>query len=82
MILYGNYYLEIPMAKRKFQIGDQVKVIKEMGIKNGEWHGIKIGREGKVIGYADFGTYYPYQVQFRGRTGKNWFNAKELELVN
>ena len=80
MILYGNYYLEIPMAKRKFQIGDQVKVIKEMGIKVGEGHGIKIGREGKIVKYvADYP--YPYQVQFRGRTGKHWFNTKELELV-
>ena len=70
------------MAKRKFQIGDSVRVVKEMGIKNGDGHGVKLGKEGKVIRYADFGTYYPYQVQFRGRTGKEWFSAKELELVN
>jgi len=73
------------MAKRKFQIGDQVKVIKEMGIKVGEGHGIKIGRKGKVVDYQ-IDSNYPYEVKFRKTKKESYpydnFNVKELELVN
>jgi hypothetical protein len=66
------------MAKRKFQIGDRVKVVKKTGVG----YGVKIGREGIVINYHVNYFPYPYQVQFHGQIGKQWFNAKELELVN
>ena len=69
------------MAKRKFKIGDRVKVVKETGIKSNKGHGVKIGREGKVV-ECDISCNYLYQVQFRGRIGKKWFITKELELIN
>jgi uncharacterized Zn ribbon protein len=66
------------MAKRKFQIGDRVQVVKDMCI-DGNNHGIKLGRKGKI---TNIDTYKQYSYGVQLRNGDEiYFNAKELELV-
>ena len=69
---------------RKFQVGDKVKVIKNMCI-GGDYHNRKLGSKGKVVDYQ-IDSNYPYEVKFRKTKKESYpydnFNVKELELVN
>lgn len=67
------------MARRKFQVGDKIKVVKDMAI-GGDHHGIKLGRKGKIKRFDSEYPEYPYAVKFKG-VSEVHFNAKELEKV-
>ncbi len=65
---------------RKFNIGDTVQVIKDMGGEDEELNGVvKVGHRGMVNKY-DKGDTYPYGVQ-RKNGNEEFFKPQELKLI-
>lgn len=68
--------------KTKFQVGDKVKVIKNvLGEDSPMEMGVSIGNIGKVIEYDNTNYFAPYCVE-RRNGNSDWFNVRELERVS
>ncbi len=67
------------MSKRKFKVGDKVKVIREYGQVELPSQKL-IGEKGKVIAISSGKHPYPYRVNMERWYDVN-FNARELQLI-